>query len=112
MSQAARRAGLYPLSGLSAREAERQALREELEDREAEHQAVLENNRRIAMTKFKTPYGDTVDKPEQMNSLRSRIDDLYASAAEVLDVVTEAARREAVIEQTSAIDTRRFPAGG
>lgn len=84
--------------------------RELWEDRQEQERAIAEMKRRFEMTHFKTGHGDRVAKPPSTDPVRRQVDDLYELAADALDVVAEAARREAAIEHTDPVDRRRFPA--
>ena len=61
------------------------------------------------MREFKTRHGDKIAKPPSTKGTRQKVDELFESAAVVLDEVAEAARRDAAIEKSSPVDESRFP---
>lgn len=76
----------------------------------AQDQADTDNNRRVAkMARYKTRVGDSVTKPESLNSVEAALDGLFEMSNDALDLVTDAARREVERSQSSAVDRKRFP---
>lgn len=84
--------------------------REYIEYRQADERAQRAQNRKTSMSQFKTTQGDRVAKPPSSDLVRRQVDELFEAAASALEVVADAARREAAIEQTISVDEGRFPA--
>jgi len=96
----------------SAQRAALDRSRENYADRLAEEAAAIQRNEEIQMSTFKTKQGDRAKRPPTTDDTRTQIDALFGAAAETLDAVTEAARRESTIEKTATVDRTRFPVIG
>ena len=95
--------------GHDALAAAKQAERDYNRAQAAQDQADTDNNIRIAMSKFKTQFGDSVTTPASFDPVEAALDGLFELTNDALDLVTDAARREVERSQSSAVDRKRFP---
>lgn len=102
----------YGLRGVPRPEAERQACRWEHEDREAEHRAAVENNRRTAMKTYTTAQGDRVPRFPKTDAIRQAAGDAYAAIEAAYEEAEKSRALRDRLNTANPADVKRFPVLG